>query len=349
MPDETNKVIREELRGRLKIILSRASDMAVEALLQSVMEPATPPSDPMISQLLSEKCSPNEIHLALAYCRNALLMLQMRVSEDRDFTSMTRLLAHHDRMTSLLLQAIEKQYEQARELLQTEFLKEGQAHLLNRAVTQWSQKNKVTLYNYYKEIPVSVSIKLLHSEEDSFIIENRQSRLAAVFSASSDGRSAYIRLPESELSVQILVQETTQTTLHCRYGDFLPLNREKRGDTRVQSSTPVHISLKGSEQEAWEGSVMDISASGLGISCKCASPFHVGDILTFSMVLQGEWIAGKGVVCWVRGSKGYYRAGLAIEYKQDIHLLLGNEVLRREKNLMGELKLKGIPDCLLEN
>ncbi len=349
MPGETDRALREELRGRLKKILSRASDMAVEALLQSVLKPAIPPPDSMIEQLLSEKCTPNEIHLALIYCRNALPMIQLKTNEEQDFKSMARFLAHYDLMVSLLMRATEKQHEQAWRSLQAELLKEGHAHLLNRAINYWSQKREITIYNYYKEIPVSLSVRLLQVEENSFIIENRKNRLAALLSASSDGRSAYTRLPESELSIQILVEEATRTTLHWRYSEFLPLTREKRRDTRVQSSTPVHITLKGSEQEEWEGSVMDISASGLGISYRCTTPFQVGEVLDFSMILRGDWIAGKGAVCWVHGSKGYYRAGLAIEYDQKTHLLLGNEVLHRKRNLMGELKLKGVPDCLITN
>jgi len=334
------------LRERLKNILSRASDNTVEELLESVIKPATVPSDSLAARLLNEKCTPNEIHLALLFCRNALLMDQMQSPEGQNFKTISKLLARHDRITSFLLQAMQQLQEQAWDSFQTDLLKEGHAHLLERSTSYWSQKRRITLYNYYSEMQVSVSIKLLQAGEDGCTTEvNRD--LAALLSASSDGKSAYARLPESELSLQLSVEEVTRNTLHWRYGEFLPLTREKRRDARVQISTPVHINLKSSDQGEWNGSVMDISALGLGISYKSDMPFQVGDMLAFSLTLQGHHVSGKGAVCWVHGSEGHYRAGLAIEHNQESHLRFSNEVHRRQKNLMGELKLKGVPDCMI--
>jgi hypothetical protein len=347
MPAESDGVTQTELRAKLKQVLSRASDATLEELMESVSKPDTPPSDLLAERLLNEKCSPNEIHLALIYCRNALLMIQMQSPEYLGLQTVNKILLHYDRMTSFLMQATEKKHEQEWKSLQAELLKEGNAHLLERVIHHWSQKKQITLHNYFREMPVSVTTKLLHVGKEGFTIELNKSELAPLLSASSDGRSAYARLPDSELLIQLMAQEATRNTLRWGYGEFLPLTREKRRDVRVQSSTLTHINLTGPEQEEWYGSVMDISASGLGISFKCDIPFQVGNILTFSMILNGGQVAGKGIVCWVHGSKGHYRAGLTVERDQDSHLQLSNEILRRQKNLMGQLKLKGVPDCLI--
>jgi len=348
MPSGLTKATKEQLIGKLKQVLSRASDVVVEELLESVlMKPGAPPSDTLAERLLNEKCTPNEIHMALIYCRNALLMIQMQSPDNQDFQTLNRLLIHYDRMTSFLVQATEKKHEQTWKVLQAEFLKEGHAHLLERAISHWSRKKEITLYNYYREIPVSVLTKLVHTGRDGFVIEMKKNDLAPLLSASNDGISAYTRLPDSELSIQLFAHEVTRNTLHWRYGEFLPLSREKRRDVRVQSSTLIYISLDDPEQQHWHGTVMDLSASGLGISFKCDKPFQVGDILEFSVILRGNQVTGKGAACWVHGGKGHYRAGLDIEHEQESFTHFNNEVTRREKNLMGELKLKGVPDCLI--
>lgn len=341
-----NKAAEKKLKERLKLILPRVSKEAVGELLESVLQPDTAPSDSLAERLLGEKCTPNEIHLALIYCRNTLLMMQARSGEAADFKSARKILAHYDRMTSFLMKAVEKQHEQEWRSLQAELLNEGHAHLLSRAISYWSQEREITIYNYYKEMPVNVQVKLLHVSENNFTIE-KSNELIKLISASEDGKSAYTRMPNSELSIRLTIEETTRKTVHWRYGEFLPVSREKRRDIRVQSSAPIHIRLKSSEHRRWEGSVMDISASGLGISCKSDGPFQVGDILAFSMSLQGHRLAGKGAVCWTYGNEKNYQAGLALEHDPGGHLRLSNEVQRRQKNLMGELKMKGIPDSLM--
>lgn len=341
-----NKAAEKKLKERLQLILPRTSKGVVGELLESVLQPDAVDSDSLAERLLSEKCTLNEIHLALIYCRNALLMMQARPDEAAGFKRVRNILARYDRMISFLMKAVEKQHEQEWRSLQAELLNEGHAHLLSRAISYWSQEREITLYNYYKEMPVNVLVKLLHVSENDFTIE-KSNELIRLISASEDGKSAYTRMPNSELSIHLTIEDTTRKTVHWRYGEFLPVTREKRRDVRVQSIAPIHIRLKSSEHGQWDGTVMDLSASGLGISCKCDSPFQLGDILAFSMMLDGHRIAGKGAVCWVHGSEGHYHAGLAIEHDPGGHLRLSNEVLRRKKNLMGQLKMKGIPDCLM--
>ncbi|MES0372596.1 MAG: PilZ domain-containing protein [Mariprofundaceae bacterium] len=341
-----NRAAEKKLRERLQHILPRVSKGILEELLESVLKSDAAPSDSLAERLLSEKCTPNEIHLALIYCRNALLMMQLQPHKKVDFKRVRKVLAHFDRMSAFLMKAVEKQHEQAWKSLQTELLNEGHAHLLSRAISYWSQEREITIYNYYKEMPVNVLVKLLHVSENDFTIV-KSNELVALISASEDGKSAYTRMPNSELSIRLTIEEVTGKTVHWRYGEFQPISREKRRDVRVQSSTPVHIRLKSPEHKKWDGSVMDISASGLGISCQCETPFQVGDVLVFSMLLHGHRFAGKGAVCWAHGAGGHYQAGLALEHDMDGQMRLSNEVARRQKNLFGELKIKGIPDGLM--
>ncbi len=335
--------LEKKLRQRLHQILPRASETVVEELMDNLLQPETPPSDSLAARLLDESCTPNEIHLALIYCRNALLFMQSAALTD--IRGVQKHLAYYDRMTSFLMKAIELRHERNWKSLQDELLNEGHAHLISRAVNHWSQEREITLYNYFREMPVSVPVTLLHVGENGFTIE-KKNELVMLLSASEDGNSVYARLPESELSIRLTVEDVTRKTVHWQYGSFSQLTREKRRDVRVQSSTPLKIRLKSSDQNHWSGSILDISTNGLGLSFACDTPFQVGDILIFSTLLQGYGLTGKGAVCWVSGRDGHYQAGLAIEYEAESHLRLGNEVQRRQKNLLGELRMMGIPDIL---
>jgi len=345
LPNGLNATSKIKLLERLKQILPRASDALVGALLESVLNPSTTASESLPARLLGEQCTPNEIHLALIFCRNAMLMGQKKAPESSGSNSMAQLLIHHDRMISFLIKAVEDTNEQARRLLQSSFLKEGRAHLLDNAISHWTQARELTLFNYYKEMPVSVEVKLLHVEVNGFTIE-KKNELTGLISASDDRNSAFARIPDSELSVQLLIEESTRKTLHFRYGDFFPHAKEKRRDVRVQSDPVMHIKLKRAQQQ-WECSVLDLSTLGFGIACKCDTPFQTGDELAFSVSLRGHLLSGKGSVCWVQGKHGQYRAGISIEFGQESHLRLSNEVLRRQRTLMAELKLRGIPDSLI--
>ena len=103
-----NKAAEKKLRERLQHILPRVSKGVIEELLESVLQPDVIASDSLAERLLSEKCTPNEIHLVLIYCRNALLMMQSRSDEVPDVKRAHKIFAHYDRMTSFLMKAIEK-------------------------------------------------------------------------------------------------------------------------------------------------------------------------------------------------------------------------------------------------
>jgi len=335
--------VEKKLRQRLQRILPRASEKIMEELMDSLLQPGVPPSDSLLARLLDENCTPNEIHLALIYCRNAMLLMQSAALSD--IRGVQKHLAYYDRMVSFLMKAIEQQHERNWKSLQDELLNEGHAHLISRAINHWSQEREITLYNYFREMPISVPVTLLHVGENGFTIE-KKNELVTLLSASEDGKSVYARLPESELSIRLIIEDVTRKTVHWQYGAFSPLTREKRRDIRVQSSTPLKIKLKCSDQNRWSGSILDVSTNGMGFSFACDTPFQVGDILVFSTLLQGRGLTGKGAVCWVSGRDGHYHAGLAIEYESESHLRLDNEVQRRQKNLLGELRMKGIPDML---
>ncbi len=326
-------------------MLPRVSKQTLHRFLETVLEPEAS-AEPVAERLLDEKCTPNEIYLALVYCRNVMLMKGRNLPDRERIVYVKKLLLHHDRLTVFLMRAVEQRHEREWKGLQAELLREGHAHLLSRAKSLWSREQEIGIYNHYKEMPVFAVVKLLHAGEESLTIK-RNREMITVFSASEDRNSAFTRLPNSELCMQLVVEEATQKTVHLRYGDFIQVSKEKRRDIRVQVDEPIPITVKDSGFQQWKGSVHDFSVSGLGLSFASETPFQTGDVLAFSLMLHGRRLAGKGTISWVHHSAGHCRAGMGIEYDQENHLRLANEVRCRQKAIMGELKLRGIPDSLL--
>jgi len=338
--------MKAKLFKKLQHILFRASKDTIHQFLQVALTPGQPVKS-LATQLLSEKCTANEIHLALIYCRNAMLMMNKQDS-DQQPPSSQMILEHYDRLTTLLMRDLEDKANLEWNQLQAELLHKGHAHQLSQACNQWIQNKEINIYNYYQEMPASITVKLLQVKEDNFTIK-RSRELITVFAASKTGNTAFTRLPNSELSLALQVADVTKETVHLRYGNFYSLGKEKRRDIRVKNDRPIKMMLKNDAFQQLECHAVDLSISGLGLSFTHETTLQIGDAWIFSIIIQGHHISGKGLIAWVKNSAGHCTAGLTVEYELTSHYRLTSEVHRRRKMIMDELKLKGIPDCWLVN
>jgi len=342
---KVEKLLREKLEARLAQILSHASEQVRASLLDEVLGSGSG-SAVLSEKLLDDSCTPHEIYLALVYCRNMMLMLHKKLPQQEQEAYVKQILIHHDRFASYLMTAMENRHSQEWKRLQDELLQEGRANLLSRAVNEWGHESEIHIYNFFKEMPISTVVNLLHVGERSFTVQ-RNKEIVRVLVASEQGNTAYTRLPRSELSVSLIVEEATRQTVHFQYGEFQPLDRETRREMRVQAETPLPIKLKDARHQPWEGKVHDLSSAGLGITFKSETTLQMGEVVAFSMMLHGHKLAGKGAISWVENRGGQCKAGMGVEYDEENNLRLSNEVRKREKSLFAELNLRGVPDCLL--
>lgn len=337
-------VLVKWLSRKLRQMLPHASARSCDRFLESVLsyeEVSTP-----LAELLNENCTPHEIHLALIHCRKVMLALSRAVPAEESETYLKRLLTHLDRQVLMLMRNMQERHEQIEEKLHADLLREGRAHLLSRAQNEWSHEKEIVIYNYFRELPLFHTLTLLHVGANGLTV-SRSKELIGVFAASERGDTALSRLPYCELSVQLKVEEATGKTVHLSYGEFTPARREKRRQIRVQSSRPFRITVRNTAFRQWRGKVFDYSVSGLGLVFECETGLQPGDALAFSMMLNGHRLAGRSIVAWVKNFVGSCQAGVSIEYDAENHLRLNNEVHLRQKQIMGEIKLRGIPDCFL--
>ncbi len=345
------------LTQKLRQLLPRAAESSVLLLVHTLLEPDKPLSSNFVKKLLLEHATPHEIQLAMIYGRDLLLMqTKPWLTAEKQGEHIREFLLHYDRIMALLLKEQEIFYEQDREKLQAQLIKEGQEHLLSNARNRWMRERDVSIYNHYKELPISTQARILEISKTGFTVK-KSGHLIPVLSAGEDARFAYIRLPEGDLSVRVSVEEVTRKTVHWHYAGMIRADREKRRDIRVQCDASIPVTLTSVDQHgrqgafkqdqgAWEGVVYDLSASGLGIALKHEVRLQVGDQLRCSLLLHTHELKADAEVRWVERDQHHYHLGIALEYESENHLRLENEVKRRQRDIMGELKLKGLPDCL---
>ncbi len=336
---------KQKLQENLPRILFRASEQSVETLMEAILK-ADIPDLSLAAQLLSEKCSINEILMALLYCRSVALGLDEQSLHQGNNANVKKMLLYFDRFTVWVTKALEEKHSLEWKQLQAQLLQEKYQHRLSRAVHAWSKDKQVTIYNYYKEMPVSAVLTLLKVETNSLTVK-RNKDLSAVFVASEQHNKALIRMPNSEFCLELIVEDAMRETIHLRYGKFILLDKEKRRDIRVLAEASMQATLIGPELEKLPCHITDLSASGLGLSFQQEIFCQVGDAYAFSLWNQGMKTTGKGFVAWLKNTDGHCTLGLSLEYDQLSHHRLSREVLRRTKAILLELKLHGTPDCLL--
>lgn len=343
--DGVGNVIRKTLLQKLQQILPNASTKSCIRFLEATLSFGAPPPSLALT-LLDEKCTPSEIHLALIFCRNAVMALIDGTEAKLREENLKQVLMHHDRLLLFLIRNIEERYEQEEERLKAELLREGEAHLLSRARNEWANEKEIIIYNYFREFPVRSTATLLHVGEKQLTVRKEKDLINA-FAASKKGDTAYTRLPGSELSVRLTVGEVTSKTVHLHCGKLTPIHKEKRRQPRVQSSELFKISVRDTRFRKWKGKIFDFSASGLGLVSDTETELLPGDAVAFSTRIHGYKLIGKGVVAWSKNYVGGCKMGISIEYDPESRMRLESEVRQREKQILGELKVHGPPTCFL--
>jgi len=343
---KAEKLLRKKLAEKLQQMLSHASEPARQHLIDLVLNASGEGLTSPFTKLLEESCTPQDIYLALVYCRYAISMFVNNLPEQNRDVLSKHLLIQHDRHASLLITAIESRSEQRWRKIQSELQKEEHDRLLSQARNEWTQEKELHIYNLYHEISISTVVKILRVGERA-LTANKTKELVAVIAASEAGDRAFTRLPKTEMSVELIVDESTGKTVHFRFGEFQPLYSEKRRETRVQGNKPEPINVKGAKGEELKGKLLDYSASGLGLSFDSETALQAGDEISFDTRIHDHKFTGKGTIAWAQKQPGFCRVGIALDYNQETHLRLENEVRRREKNIRSELKLRGVPNSLL--
>lgn len=305
--------------------------------------------DELLDELLDAGSTPSQIYHAILICRDeACLQLapwNRADTTEEQWTSLHQLLSHFDQLYMNLLQAMDTRYRHELERAHRQLVDEGQAHLLSEARSRWTHENEITLYNHYKELPIMAQVDIYAVREHEIVTECN-SALYAVITAGEQNKTVRTRLPGQELAVQLIVEEGSRSHIHWRYGGIVDISKEKRNEIRVQSYRPMNIIVSRGKEELL-GKVKDLSTQGLGLSLDGRVDLQIGETVDFSMMMHSWEMSGRGEVRWCHPGDAISFAGLKLEYERMSNLRLQAEVVQRQKAIMGELRLHGVPDSIL--
>ncbi|MDX8388542.1 MAG: PilZ domain-containing protein [Ghiorsea sp.] len=341
---EKHEKLRKRLLEKLQGLLPCASSVGVLTLIDAFVGLKVPVRSPMLP-LLQVKCTASEIHNALVYGRNMMLGVYGQESVTNKARLMPQIIQHFDRLMILLLHDTEALHEQNNEVMQAKLLFEGHERIVSKASYEWKQEKEVQIYNYYKEVPVHAVVKLLSVGEQNLTVKKSR-KMSQVFAASPQGDSVLIRLPKNELCMRLTIEEVSGVGVHLRYGGFLSVDKEKRRSIRVQTSKPTVVEVMDAKRQSHEALMCDFSDSGMGLSFDMETPLQPGDEVALSLFMNGQSVRGKGIIAWAKNENGTGSIGVGIEYSNENYRLFSNEVLRRKKAILNELRQLGVPSGL---
>lgn len=344
-----SKLARLMLQRIQKALEHAAVDAARGAGQPTTFRDSAESHDPMAAFLLGGH-SAKSIHRAIVLARDELL--QRLIQSDQDAAKrhnvMLAVLRHHDRLLSKLIQADEEQHRRQMAGISEKLMHEGHKRLRSQARIGWMQEQSVIVFNYFKEMPVRAVLRLLEIREYGLITE-RSAELIPVLAAGDHGRFVFTRMPEMSLSLRLKLESATKGAIHWHDAGIIQEERERRSEPRVRSDREISVLLNDTKGGSYKGSLYDISASGLGFASHEELPFVSGDSIRFRLHLAGHDLKGNMHLAWIRTTTGRTRLGGAVEPEPTTHRCLKQEVMRLQNLLLGELKLRGIPDSLMES
>jgi len=343
----------QAVKQSLRESLPGASDAALHALSAALLNvpdcsgassPSCSSNSPF-DRLLHEGCSPLSIQSALFDYRDTAMHTGQASPEDAK-----RIIRQIDRLGLLLLQAITRFWQRRVSELDARLADTATELRLASARSRWLREGEVTLYNYFREVPITARVAI-HREGDSGFSVDLNNDLVHVLAAGEGGRFAHIRLPDLHSALRLEVESSVGQRVHFTYAGVFKTAEERRQHIRVQCDDLLAVVLRDASGKELQAVLRDISQSGFGLSAGQACSLRVGDRLSFRVRLGGADLKGESSVCWVArsGVSGSAQARFGIELDMALNLMhrLQNEVAQRQKRILAALKMLGVPDGLL--
>jgi len=327
--------LRESLPG--------ASDAALDALSAALMHRGGSTLDPF-DRLLKEGVSPLTIQSALFGYRDAALQDEQVSPEDTK-----QVIRHIDRLGLLLLQAIARLWQRRVSDLDARLSAADTELRLSSARSRWLREGVVTLYNYFREVPITARVAI-HREDNSGFSVDLNTDLVHVLAAGECGRFAHIRLPELHSALRLEVESSVGQRVCFTYAGIFKTAEERRQHIRVLCDDAIPVVLRDQSGKELQVVLRDISQAGFGLgmgqSADVRDGIRVGDRFGFRVRLAGTDLQGESSVCWLSQS-GQLRFGVELDMALNLMHRLQSEVAQRQKRVIAALRMLGVPDCLL--
>jgi len=349
--------MNNKLANTLGIMLSEAlpqvSDSGIQQLVEMLAFPSRQASLKIISNLLNEGGSASELLAALMHGRDVVLQDRMAAipstDMDQQHEEMQRILLHFDRIYMSLIHAIEQCRHQQLDALKAQLADEGQALMLSKARNIWLKAGCIEFYNYFDEMPVIANVTVRDIREDGVSVSLTK-ELALTIAAGEHRCYAHVRLPNSKLCLRMGVESASRNAVHWKNAGIMEIAKERRRHIRILCVEHQKAIVRRPHGPKWDITIRDFSSTGLGIVGEDQLPGKVGDMMHCSFQMRRTTFDLKGAIRWKsEGDSGKTRLGLELNTDHISMQKLQHEASLQQKEALGRLQMRGVPDCLIRS
>jgi len=345
-----NSKLTDTIEATLTNTLPGASGASIQQLAGLLASPSGQSSLKIIAGLLDDGCSATKLQAALMHGRDIILQDRMSAvssMEPHQREEIQNILLHFDHMQTSLIHAIAQHWNQQFDTLRSQLADEGQALMLSKARNTWLKAGCIEFYNYFDEMPVIANADIRDVREDSISV-SRTRELALVITAGEHQRYAYVRVPGSKLCLRMVVESANRNAVHWKNSGILEIAKERRRHIRILCAENQTAIVRRTHGPKWDVNMRDFSATGLGIAGENRLPGKVEDMLHCNFQVRRTTFELKGQIRWKsEADSGHARLGLELSTDHIGMQKLQHEVTLRQKEVIGRLHMRGMPDCLM--
>ena len=216
----------------------------------------------------------------------------------------------------------------------------------------WLQAGEVELHNYFCDMPVRATFKLVDVEECALTVMYDEAS-AMVFVASRDSKTAYLAISgEVRLLVRGVERKGRKLRLVIEDGEDDQVSRRQHIRVATPESIPIVIHQATEKIHADIGDISDwgigvIFSKGLGVRLLDGKVLSEGDAVVCDWDADGVRLSTEAVVRWIRKVDGDgYRAGLEMKPSSDVAQHVHQWMMQYQRKAITQLKSMNIPPWL---
>jgi len=307
------KSVTELLVEQLRQKLPMADDKAITDVVKIITGvPASRSMDQVAASLLHSNVSTGTILGALLQCEWMNMQeLTSRLEHEKEKISLqhySHIINHFNDLQASVIRATDNQWHK------TIFANKQKAKIIEENRNLWVSQGKLQLHNYFYEIPVSATARVIRLEDDYIWIQ-MSSEVIRVLSVVDDGKTALISSLDNSYNLVVGVSCLGNGEISITIRDVILALREQRHDVRIAPTEeiPVHVKREGKEFIA---KVSDISCSGMRLTLHAGAGVSEGDHLLCNWKLNDIPFETGGRVSWLKKNEGQLLIGIKLELER---------------------------------
>jgi len=217
--------------------------------------------------------------------------------------------------------------------------------VLDASVKQWRDEKSITLYNFFKGVPIHATVDVIKIEPAGVHVKC-SNELMKVFASQSSGKFAYAICADKKDQVRVSISKVLENVVILTLEEVSAslLHRRKNLGVRTMNEIPVGFRVRGKILR--NVMLRDISSTGLGFSLseKDQELCQNGEMVECSFKLGDKDMKVSGWIRWVMIMNGEMRMGMELRSNIAAQQTLQKEVFRIQRQIILSLNELDIPE-----